>query len=104
MNIHILIDRSVVKIMKLVAGTTDHWISELPDEVLEANGITSRADYDDPGAVDAVNEVLTGALSDATDLIRESMETVTGGPVEAAEVLEELRELAEGAIREGGDE
>jgi len=91
-------------IMKLVAGTTDHWISELPDEVLEANGITSRADYDDPGAVDAVNEVLTGALSDATDLIRESMETVTGGPVEAAEVLEELRELAEGAIREGGDE
>lgn len=101
---HPTVGLDVKPVRKLVSGTKDHYIYELPDDYLAANGITSRAGYDDPGAVDAVNEVLTEALSGATDIIRESMEKVTGGPVEAADVLEELHALAESAVKEGGDE
>ncbi len=101
---HPSVGLDVKPVRKLVAGTTDHFIYELPDEVLEANGITSRAGYEDPGAVDAVNEIVTDALSGATDIIRESLETVTGGPVDASDVLEEIQSLAEGVAQEGGDE
>jgi len=100
---HPSVGLDVKPVRKLVAGTTDHYVYELPDEVLKANGITSRAGSSDPGAVDAVNDVVTQAISDATDLIRESLETVTGGPVDAIDVLEEIQSLAEGVAREGGD-
>ncbi len=40
---HPTVGLDVKPVMKLVAGTTDHWVSELPDDVLAANGITSRA-------------------------------------------------------------
>ena len=101
---HPTVGLDVKPVRKLVAGTKDHYIYELPDDYLAANGLTSRAGYDDPGAVDAVNEIVTEALSNATDIIRESMEKVTGGPVEASAVLEEIKSLAEGMTSEGGDE
>ena len=101
---HPTVGLDVKPVRKLVAGTKDHYIYELPDDYLAANGLTSRAGYDDPGAVDAVNEIVTEELSNATDIIRESMEKVTGGPVEASAVLEEIKSLAEGMTSEGGDE
>ena len=64
-------------VRKLVAGTTDHYIYELPDSVLEANGIS---------------------------FMQDALETVTGEPVSKAEALEELAELADGMALEGGDE
>ncbi|MCR4871129.1 MAG: dipeptide/oligopeptide/nickel ABC transporter permease/ATP-binding protein [Atopobiaceae bacterium] len=101
---HPTVGLDVKPVRKLVAGTKDHYIYELPDDYLAANGLTSRAGYDDPGAVDAVNEIVTEALSSATDIIRDSMEKVTGGPVDASDVLEEIKSLAEGMTSEGGDE
>ena len=90
--------------MKLVAGTTDHYVSELPDDVLAANGLTSRAGYDDPGAVDAVDEIVSESLNEATAAIADALEKVTGETVSQAEALEELKQLAEGTIKEGGEE
>ena len=89
---------------KLVAGTVDHYVSELPDEVLKANGIASRVDYEDPGSVDAVSDIVAGSLGEVTAIIQEAMETVTGKSVDAKAALEELAELVDGAIEEGGDE
>ena len=101
---HPTVGLDVKPVMKLVAGTTDHWVSELPDDVLAANGITSRAGYDDPGAADAVSEIVDEKLDQVTTIIQEAMQTVTGEPVSAAEALEELAQLAEGKAQEGGEE
>ena len=101
---HPTVGLDVKPVMKLVAGTTDHWVSELPDDVLAANGITSRAGYDDPGAADAVSEIVDEKLDAVTTIIQEAMQTVTGEPVSAAEALEELAQLAEGKALEGGEE
>ena len=101
---HPTVGLDVKPVMKLVAGTTDHWVSELPDDVLAANGITSRAGYDDPGAADAVSEIVDEKLDAVTTIIQEAMQTVTGEPVSAAEALEELAQLAEGKAQEGGEE
>ena len=101
---HPTVGLDVKPVMKLVAGTTDHWVSELPDDVLAANGITSRAGYDDPGAADAVSEIVDEKLDAVTTIIQEAMQTVTGEPVSAAEALEELAQLAESKALEGGEE
>ena len=101
---HPTVGLDVKPVMKLVAGTTDHYVSELPDDVLAANGLTSRAGYDDPGAVDAVDEIVSESLNEATAAIADALEKVTGEPVSQAEALEELKQLAEGTIKEGGEE
>ena len=101
---HPTVGLDVKPVMKLVAGTTDHYVSELPDDVLAANGLTSRAGYDDPGAVDAVDEIVSESLNEATAAIADALEKVTGETVSQAEALEELKQLAEGTIKEGGEE
>jgi peptide/nickel transport system permease protein len=100
---HPMVGLDVKPVMKLVAGTTDHWVSELPDDVLIANGITSRVDYEDPGAVDAVNEIVDEKVQEVTSLIQDAIQAVTGEAVSREEALEELTQLAEGVIKEGGD-
>ncbi len=100
---HPTVGLDVKPVMKLVAGTTDHWVSELPDDVLIANGITSRVDYEDPGAVDAVNEIVDEKVQEVTSLIQDAIQAVTGEAVSREEALEELTQLAEGVIKEGGD-
>ena len=101
---HPTIGLDVKPVMKLVAGTTDHYVSELPDDVLAANGLTSRAGYDDPGAVDAVSELVDEKLDEVTGIVQEAMKTVTGESVSMADALEELAQLAEGKAQEGGEE
>ena len=91
-------------VRKLVAGTTDHYIYELPDSVLEANGISSRAGSVDPGGTDAVVEVMNDKVDEVAAIMQDALETVTGEPVSKAEALEELAELADGMALEGGDE
>jgi len=61
-------------------------------------------DYEAPDASDAVSEIVDEKLSEVTSLVQEAMETVTGEPVTEAEALEELAQLAEGGLKEGGDE
>jgi len=101
---HPTIGLDIKPVMKLVAGTTDHYVSELPDDVLAANGLTSRASYDDPGAVDAVSEIVDEKLEEVTGIVQDAIKTVTGESVSTAEALEELAQLAEGKAQEGGEE
>ena len=101
---HPSVGLDVKPVRKLVAGTTDHYIYELPDDVLAANGLTSRAGYDDPGAVDAVSEIVDNRVDQVASIIQDAVETITGEPVTRAEALEELAQLAEGMAQEGGDE
>ena len=100
---HPTVGLDVKPIMKLVKGTTNHYIAELPDDVLAANGITSRAGYDDPGAVDAVNTKVSESLEEATAAVQDAIKAVTGEDVDKATALEELIEAAE-SIKEGGEE
>ncbi len=101
---HPTVGLDVKPIMKLVEGTTDHWVAELPDEVLAANGIKSRVKAVDPGADDAVAQVVDAKVNEVAGIIQDALETVTGVPVSKTAALEELAQLAEGAAKEGGDE
>jgi len=101
---HPTVGLDVKPIMKLVEGTTDHWVAELPDEVLAANGIKSRVKTVDPGADDAVAQVVDAKVNEVAGIIQDALETVTGEPVSKTAALEELAQLAEGAAKEGGDE
>ena len=101
---HPTIGLDVKPVMKLVAGTTDHYVSELPDDVLVANGLTSRAGYDDPGAVDAVSAKVTETIDEAAAAVQEAIKTVTGESVDKTAALEELIEAAESIVMEGGEE
>ena len=100
---HPTVGLDVKPVMKLVKGTTNHYIAELPDDVLAANGITSRAGYDDPGAVDAVSAKVSESLDEATAAVQDAIKVVTGETVDKATALEELIEAAE-SIKEGGEE
>jgi peptide/nickel transport system permease protein len=100
---HPTVGLDVKPIMKLVKGTTNHYIAELPDDVLAANGIPSRAGYDDPGAVDAVNTKVSESLEEATAAVQDAIKAVTGEDVDKATALEELIEAAE-SIKEGGEQ
>ena len=101
---HPTVGLDVKPVMKLVKGTTNHYIAELPDDVLAANGLTSRADYEDPGAVDAVHEMVAESLDEVTANIQDTIKAVTGESVDKAAALEELIEAAESTLKEGGDE
>jgi peptide/nickel transport system permease protein len=101
---HPTIGLDVKPVMKLVAGTTDHYVSELPDDVLVANGLTSRAGYDDPGAVDAVSAKVAETIDEAAAAVQEAIKTVTGESVDKTAALEELIEAAESIVMEGGEE
>ena len=93
----------VKPVMKLVAGTTDHYVAELPDDVLAAHGITTRAGYDDPGAVDAVDEIVAETIDEAAAAVQDALKVVTGEEVDKATALKELAEAAQSAAQEGGD-
>ena len=101
---HPTVGLDVKPVMKLVAGTSDHYVAELPDDVLAANGLTTRADYEDPGAVDAVNEIVSGGIDDAVDAIVDTLHKITGEPVSREEALEELDHITDGLNTEGGEE
>ena len=101
---HPTVGLDVKPVMKLVAGTTDHYVSELPDDVLAANGLTTRAGYDDPGAVDAVSAKVAESLDEATAAVQDAIKTVTGESVDKTAALEELIEAAESIVKEGGEE
>ena len=101
---HPTVGLDVKPVMKLVKGTQNHYIAELPDDVLAANQLTSRADYEDPGAVDAVHEMVTESLDEATVAVQETLKAVTGKDVSKADALEELIEAAESIAQEGGEQ
>ena len=77
---------------------------KLPDDVLAANGITSRAGYDDPGAVDAVSTKVSESLDEATAAVQDAIKAVTGETVDKTTALEELIEAAESIVKEGGEQ
>ena len=100
---HPTVGLDVKPVMKLVEGTTDHWVAELPDEVLAANGIKSRVRTVDPGADDAVAKVVDAKVNEVAGIIQDAIETVTGERVSKTAALEELAQLAGGTAKEGGD-
>ena len=91
-------------IMKLVAGTSNHYIAELPDEVLAEHNLHTRAGLTDPGAADAVEELVEERMAQATAIIQDTVATVTDERIDQKAALEELVEYAEGKTSEGGDE